>query len=101
MCIKLFTRYRKNWRTLRRAVNEFGEECENWCYEELDRYATKIPVVVRIVDGAKIEFGIELWEKKANGDLRISITADGLPTMLGVKPAYDFVKRMDGAVYYP
>jgi hypothetical protein len=31
----------------------------------------------------------------------VSIDSYGLPTLAGVKPSYQFVKRPDGSVYYP
>jgi hypothetical protein len=101
MCLQFIKHYRSNWRILRQAVNEFGKACEKWSYEELDRDASEIPATEQILNGAKLEFGIERWDKKENGDLRISVTVGGLPTLLGAKPAYEFAKRRDGSIYYP
>ncbi len=86
---------------MREAVNEFGAECENWPYADLDRDAEEQPLLERTVNGRDVWFTIDCWEKKPNGDLVICIDADGLPTLAGVKPSYGFVKRVDGSVYYP
>jgi hypothetical protein len=50
---------------------------------------------------AELQFWIDRWQKAPNGDLTICIDAKGLPTLLGVKPSYQFAKRADGSVYYP
>ena len=97
----LFPGYVQNWRLLRRAVDEVGAECEKWPYDVLDRPAEWQPSLVRIIDGRQATFTIDCWEKKVNGDLIISIDANGLPTLAGVKPSYQFAKRADGTVYYP
>ena len=57
--------------------------------------------MVRIIDGQQVTFTIDCWEKKPNGDLIISIDSRGLSTLCGVKPSYQFAKRIDGSVYYP
>jgi hypothetical protein len=99
--MRLFPPYIQNWRLLRQAVNEVGSECEKWHYEVLDRPAEWQPSLVRIIGGQQVTFTIDCWEKRPNGDLFISIDADGLSTLAGVKPTYQFAKRIDGSVYYP
>lgn len=101
MSLTFFQTYIHNWRLLRAAVNAVGAECENWPYEKLDREAEEQGPVERMIDDRSVTFTIDRWEKKSNGDLIISIDADGLPTIAGVKPSYQFVKRVDGTVYYP
>jgi hypothetical protein len=98
---RIFPGYVRNWRLLRRAINEVGAECEAWRYEVLDRPAQMQPTLVRIIDGREATFTIDCWEKKPNGDLIVSIDAEGLATLGGVKPSYQFAKRADGSVYYP
>ena len=98
---QLFPRYAKNAQVLREAVNAIGAECEKWNYDELDRAAEEQPLMERPIDGGTAQFNIDCWEKKRNGDLFICIDADGLPTLMGVKPSYVFAKRIDGTVYYP
>ena len=95
----LLARYRDNWRALRRAA--VGAELEQWPYEALDRDAEEQPPLRRRVGDAKLEFWIDRWHKASNGDLTICIDAKGLPTLLGVKPSYQFAKRPDGSTYYP
>ena len=99
--LSLFRRYVENWRTLRQAVNVLGAECETWSYEQLDRDASEQPVLERSVDGKLLRFQLDRWQKAASGDLILCIDADGLPTLAGVKPTYQFAKRPDGSVYYP
>jgi hypothetical protein len=98
---QLFPGYVRNWRKLRQVVNEVGAECEQWTYAELDRPAEQQPLVERTIAGRQVSFTIDCWDKRPNGDLIISIDAHGLPTLAGVKPAYQFAKRVDGSVYYP
>jgi hypothetical protein len=93
--------YRENWRILRRAVNALGSECEGWEYDRLDKAAEEQPAIERTCEGRKISFQIDCWDKKSNGDLWMCIDAFGLPTLLGVKPTYQFAKRIDGSTYYP
>jgi hypothetical protein len=93
--------YRENWRILRRAVHALGSECEGWEYGRLDKAAEEQPAIERTCEGRKVRFQIDCWDKKTNGDLLMCIDAFGLPTLLGVKPTYQFAKRMDGSTYYP
>ena len=99
--LPLFRRYLENWRTLRKAVNVLGAECEAWSYEQLDRDASEQPLLACSVDGNQLRFQLDRWKKSADGDLILCIDADGLPTLAGVKPTYQFAKRPDGSVYYP
>jgi hypothetical protein len=94
-------RYQDNWRTLRQAVHAVGAELEQWPYDALDRNAEDQPVIRRQHGEAELQFWIDRWQKAPNGDLTICIDAKGLPTLLGVKPSYQFAKRADGSVYYP
>lgn len=98
---QLFPGYARNWYVLRDALNDVGAECENWSYEQLDRCAEEQPTLERKVEGATVHFTIDRWDKRPNGDLVISIDVGGLPTLGGVKPSYQFAKRVDGSVYYP
>jgi hypothetical protein len=97
----VWSRYMENWRALRRAVNAVGAELEQWSYEALDRDAEDQPVIHRQVRGTPLYFCVDRWSKAPNGHLTICIDAKGLPTLLGVKPSYQFAKRPDGSVYYP
>src|SRR5262245_28627513 len=99
--MRFFPPYIRNWRLLRQAVNEVGAECEKWSYDALDRPAEWQPSLVRIIGGREITFTIDCWNKRPNGDLIISVDPDGLSTLAGVKPSYQFAKRTDGTVYYP
>jgi hypothetical protein len=98
---RIFPGYVRNWRLLREAVNEVGAECEKWPYDVLDRPAEWQPTLIRIIAGRQVSFTVDCREKKPSGDLVISIDADGLRTLAGVKPSYQFAKRRDGTVYYP
>lgn len=98
---QLFPGYSRNWYVLRDALNDVGAECEKWSYDQLDRCAEEQPLLEREVEGATVCFTIDRWDKRPNGDLVISIDADGLLTLGGVKPSYQFAKRVDGSVYYP
>jgi hypothetical protein len=98
---RIFPGYVQNWHLLRTAVDEVGAECEKWRYDVLDRPAEMQPTLVRLINGREVTFSIDCWEKRPNGDLIISIDANGLSTLAGVKPTYQFAKRTDGTVYYP
>ncbi len=96
----LLGRYRQNWRILRRELARVGAEVEGWPYEALDRDAEEQPPIVRDVDGARLTFLIDRWERRSDDELAICIDASGLPTLAGVKPSYVFFKRRDGSVHY-
>ena len=96
-----WSKYLQNWHTLRREVNAVGAELEQWPYEALDQDAEDQPVIHRHLQGTELSFHVDRWKKAASGDLTICIDVKGLPTLLGVKPSYQFAKRTDGSVYYP
>ncbi len=43
---------------------------------------------------------MDAYHVQKNGTVAVSIDADGLPTILGIKPSYHFYKRPGGSIYY-
>lgn len=99
--IRAFVQTRRvNYEFLRAAGESVGREYEAKCYDELRRPAEELSTT-RIIDGVEVFFSAEAYEVKPNGDVCFCVDVDArLPTLLGVKPSYQFVKRRDGSVYY-
>lgn len=96
----MFERYKENYQFLRRQVDIEGKKFEEMPYEELLKPA-EILSRSRVVDGIKVYFSAEAYNIKENGDIAFCIDAGAhLPTILGIKPSYQFFKRKDGSVYY-
>jgi hypothetical protein len=98
---RLSSRYRANWALLKAETDALGREIEQWSHKALNRPPEEHPPIERTVAGYPTRFQIGCYETRKNGDLAISIDAQGgPPTFLGVKPSYHFYKRPDGSVYY-
>jgi len=95
----LFPQYMKNFGFMRTAVIKVGKEFEQKSYQELLRPAEELSIT-RLVDGEKLTFSAESVKVEKNGDLHFCIDANGLSTLFGIKPSYQFIKRKDGSIYY-
>jgi hypothetical protein len=95
----MFRRLRRNWHILKQALAAEAVRYEAMPYEDLLRPAEELSVT-REVGGAAITFSAEAVDVDASGTIHFFIDASGLPTLLGIKPAYQFKKRPDGSVYY-
>ena len=74
-------------------------EYEKRSYQEILSSEAKT-VIINLSDDQKITFSMDAYHIKKNGTVAVSIDADGLPTILGIKPSYHFYKKSDGSVYY-
>ena len=88
-----------NYETLLTEVNKVGKIYERKSYEELLLPAEQNSIEITIGDRT-LYFSAEAYNIKSDGTLCFCIDADGLPTLWGVKPSYQFYKRRDGSVYY-
>ncbi len=98
--MSIFSKNKKNAEFLKQIADRVGKEYESKSYEELLRLDETVEHEL-IEDGVRVFYYAELYNKKQNGDLCVSIDFHSdLPTFLGIKPAYQFKKRPDGSVYY-
>ena len=96
----VFENLRANFALLRRAANEIGAEFESMSYAELQRPAEELSGE-RDFEGCRITYSAEMYRLDPNGDIAFCIDVSAkIPTLLGVKPSYQFHKRPDGTVYY-
>ncbi len=89
----------KNYKILKSEVEKLGKYYEQKSYEELLSPAEKNEII-QIVNNQKLYFSGEAYQITKDGTLCFSLDADGLPTMLGIKPSYHFYKKPDQSVYY-
>lgn len=89
----------RNYEILERELQKVGQEYEQKSYQELLSPAEDNSTKVMIGD-RKIYFSAEAYNIKPDGTLCFCIDAEGLPTLLGIKPSYHFYKRPDNSVYY-
>ncbi|MFN9668719.1 MAG: hypothetical protein ACK573_07755 [Pseudanabaena sp.] len=90
---------RLNYQILRQEVDKIGREYEKQSYEEL--LSKNEPTVLNVITAAgfKLTFVAEVYHLRKDGTICFCIDADGLPTIFGLKPSYNFYKRSDGSVY--
>ncbi|MEL4897442.1 hypothetical protein [Crocosphaera sp. Alani8] len=90
---------RENYQILWQEAEKIGREYEKRSYQEILSSEAKT-VIINLSDDQKITFSMDAYHIKKNGTVAVSIDADGLPTILGIKPSYHFYKKSDGSVYY-
>ena len=91
---------RANYALLRRAANEIGAEFESMPYAELQRPAEELSGE-RDYEGCRVTYSGEMYRLDRNGDIAFCVDVSArIPTLLGIKPSYQFHKRLDGSVYY-
>ena len=90
----------RNYQILRQEVDKIGKEYEQKSYEELLSKNEPTILTVTTAAGFKLTFVAEAYYLQKNGTICFCIDADGLPTLLGIKPSYNFYKRSDDSVYY-
>ena len=96
----MFAKLRSNFALLRRAGNVIGPEFEALPYERLLRPAEELSGE-REFEGVRVQYSAEAYRVDRNGDIAFCIDIHAkLPTLLGIKPSYQFKKRRDGTVYY-
>jgi hypothetical protein len=91
---------RRNYEILRQEVDNIGREYEQKSYEELLSKAEPTILTVITAAGVKLSFVAEAYHLQKDGTICYCIDADGLPTIFGIKPSYNFYKRPDGSVNY-
>lgn len=90
----------RNYDILRQAVDNIGREYEQKSYEELLNHEKSKMLTVTTAAGLTLTFVAEAYHLQKDGTICFCIDADGLPTLFGIKPSYNFYKRPDGSVYY-
>jgi hypothetical protein len=91
---------RRNYEILQQEVDKIGREYEQKSYEELLGKTEPTILTVTTAAGVKLTFVAEAYHLQKDGTICYCIDTDGLPTILGIKPSYNFYKRPDGSVYY-
>lgn len=73
-----------------------------WEFTSVDPETGELPLDAFevMIGDRKIYFSAEAYNIKPDGTLCFCIDAEGLPTLLGIKPSYHFYKRPDNSVYY-
>ncbi len=89
----------ENYQILWQEVEKFGKEYERKSYTEILSSPAKT-IIINLPEDQPISFSIDAYHVEKNGTIAVCIDADGLPTLLGIKPSYHFYKRPDGSIYY-
>ena len=89
----------QNYQTLWQELEKIGKDYEQKSYTEILSSPAKT-IIINLSEDQQISFSIDAYHVQKNGTLEVSIDADGLPTMLGIKPSYHFYKKPDGSIYY-
>lgn len=91
---------RRNYEILQQEVAKIGRKYEQQSYEELLSKNEPTILTVTTAAGFKLTFVAEAYHLQKDGTICFCIDADGLPTIFGIKPSYNFYKHSDGSVYY-
>jgi hypothetical protein len=98
---RLFPRRTANYALLRSLTDEVGCEVESWPAQRLRRPAEEQRPIAREVDGIRVSWQVECTGEDPDGALRICIDCwSDLPTILGVRPSYVFIRDPDGSIRY-
>ena len=98
-----FGAFARHYGLLRRAVNQEGGRIERLPYQQfLSHYQSPVTEWSwrAVVEGAPLDFALQISDKNGAGDLLVEIEVSGLPTWFGVTPGYHFWKRPDGSISY-
>ncbi|MDJ0844151.1 hypothetical protein [Crocosphaera sp.] len=90
---------RENYQILWREAEKIGQEYEQKSYMEILSSPAKT-IIINLSEEQQISCSINAYHVQKNGTVEVSIDADGLPTILGIKPSYHFYKKPDGSIYY-
>ena len=95
----MFYKYRTNFILLSRAAEAIGKQYEARAYIELRSGAADESRGEYVFEGQTIGYSAYSYNVTTNGDVCYCIDVySQLPTFLGVKPSYQFVKHPDGSV---
>lgn len=92
-------RLQENYQILWREAEKIGKAYEQKSYHEILSSPAKT-VIMNLSEDQQISCSIDAYHVQKNGTVEVSIDADGLPTILGIKPSYHFYKKPDGSIYY-
>ncbi len=90
---------RENYQILWQEVEKIGKEYEQKSYNKILSSPAKT-IIINLYEDQQISCSIDAYHVQKNGTVAVSIDADGLPTILGIKPSYHFYKKPDGSIYY-
>jgi len=102
----MLSRLQNNYRILSDALESFAREFERRDYTALEQLLGPSsgpqdePVFEKTFEEKRMLISVDLIDKYENGDIHIVLNIDGLPTLLGIKPSWQFYKRRDGSTYY-
>ncbi|MCP9847656.1 hypothetical protein KBY86_12270 [Synechococcus sp. Lug-A] len=97
----MFSKYRNNFILLRRAAEVVGKQYESMPYDELCGGAADESGGEFEFEGHTVGYSAYSFNVKKNGDVCFCIDIhSALPTFLGIKPSYRFLKHRDGSVSY-
>lgn len=98
---RLFPRRAANYALLRSLTDDVGREVESWPARRLRRPAEEQRPITREVDGARVSWQVECTGEDRDGALHICIDCwSDLPTILGIRPSYVFIREADGGIRY-
>ncbi|EAZ89664.1 hypothetical protein [Crocosphaera chwakensis] len=89
----------ENYQILWQEAEKIGKEYEQKSYREILSSPAKT-VIINLYEDQQISCFIDAYHVEKNGTIAVCIDADGLPTLLGIKPSYHFYKRPDGSIDY-
>lgn len=90
---------RENYQILWRESEKIGQEYEQKSYMEILSSPAKT-IIINLSEEQQISCSIDAYHVQKNGTVEVSIDANGLPTIFGIKPSYHFYKKPDGSIYY-
>lgn len=97
----MFSKYSNNFILLRRAAEVIGKQYESMPYGEFCDDAAAERSGSFEFEGNTVGYSAYSFNVKKNGDVCFCIDIHStLPTFLGIKPSYQFVKHQDGSVSY-
>ena len=98
----MLTQFRKNFRSLRLALEKIGHRYEESEYADLAGGSLDQSAGELHIDGMPAYYSAYSMETNPDGDVHFSIDLfSELPTWFGVKPSHEFWMRRDGSVYHP
>lgn len=97
----MVTQLRKNFQSLRAALDEIGRRYEASEYSDLAGGSLDESTGEVQIDGMPAYYSAYSVETSPDGDVHFTIDLfSELPTWFGVKPSHEFWMRRDGSVYY-
>ncbi|MDJ0658068.1 MAG: hypothetical protein QNJ42_01115 [Crocosphaera sp.] len=90
---------RQNYQILWQEAEKLGKDYEQKSYNHILSSPAKT-IIINLSEDRQISCSIDAYHIQKNGTVEVSIDADGLPTIFGIKPSYNFYKKPDDSIYY-